>query len=251
MQDAINSTTTSGDAVSATQDEELLASGKPAKRTVDGVTFLRIPVVTPVLYQGDDIVDVARTYVKPLIQPGDMVVLSEKALGCTQGRAIPLKDIHPRWLARFLSGFVTKTPAGIGLGMPETMEMALQEVGTPRILLATVASAVGKLFGKKGWFYVVAGRTAASIDGPCSYTLPPYNQYVSLAPSDPSGWSKKIAQALGENVGVGVIDQNDLGGELLGSYGLSTSGETLMAAVRDNPLGQESECTPFGIVRKL
>lgn len=223
--------------------------GKDEVRTVDGVAYRRMGVKTHVLDRTDNICDVARRYVAPHIEPGDMIVLSEKALGCTQGRAVKLSDIHPRPLARLLSRFVTKTPAGIGLGMPETMEMAFREVGTPRILLATVVSAVGKLLGKRGWFYVVAGSKASSIDGPCSYTLPPYNEYVSLAPADPTTAAREIADALGGNVGVAIIDLNDLGGKVLGSAGLSVSPETLVEILRDNPLGQASQRTPFGIVR--
>ena len=33
-----------------------------------------------------------------------------------------MKDIKPRPLAKFLCKFVLKTPYGIGLGIPETME---------------------------------------------------------------------------------------------------------------------------------
>ena len=73
---------------------------------------------------------------------------------CTQRRAIYMKDIHPRCLAVLLSRFVTKTPHGIGLGIPETMEMALRECGTLRILFAAFIGAIGKLFGKRGWFYI-------------------------------------------------------------------------------------------------
>lgn len=237
------------DDIPNTADNLVVNPDKDEVRTVDGVAYSRFGVRTHVLDIEDDICEVAKRYVGPHIQPGDTVFLSEKALGCTQGRAVKLTDIHPRPLARLLSRFVTKTPAGIGLGMPETMEMAFQEVGTPRILLATVASAVGKLFGRRGWFYLVAGRKAASIDGPCSYTLPPYNQYVSLAPAEPSKACEDIARALGGEVSVAVIDLNDLGGEVLGSYGLPFSPETLIEILRDNPLGQESQCTPFGIVR--
>ena len=182
-------------------------------RVVDGVSYERYGVKTHVLDKRDDICEVAQRYVGPNCEPNDVIVLSEKALGCTQGRAVKLTDIHPRPLARFLTKFVTKTPAGIGLGMPETMEMALQEVGTPRILLAAAVGALGKLVCKRGWFYMVAGRKAASIDGPCSYTIPPYNEYVSLAPAEPAESAKKIAEALGKNVGVAIIDQNDLGGD--------------------------------------
>ena len=67
-------------------------------------------------------------------------------MACTQSRAIPMESIRPRKLAVTLSRHVTKTPAGIGLGIPETMEMALQECGVLRILFAAFCSVIGKLF---------------------------------------------------------------------------------------------------------
>lgn len=216
---------------------------------VDGVSYERFAIQTHTLTIEDDLIEVVERYIKPHVEPGDIVFMSEKAVGCTQGRAVRLVDIHPRKLAVFLSNHVTKTPAGIGLGMPETMEMALQEVGTPRILLAAAVSVVGKLLGKKGWFYKVAGRRAASIDGPCSYTLPPYNEYVSLAPDEPDKTAGDVAKALGCDAV--IVDQNDLGGEVLGSSNTKLDYERILRILKDNPLGQESQRTPFGIIRRV
>lgn len=78
-----------------------------------------------------------------------------------------MEEIHPRKLAYTLSKHVTKTPHGIGLGMPETMEYALRECGTLRILFAAFVSVIGKkLFRKKGWFYKVAGYKAGPSTAP-------------------------------------------------------------------------------------
>lgn len=52
-------------------------------------------------------------------------------------------------LPRVLSKFVMKTPHGIGLGMPETMEMALRECGVLRILWASFCGMVGKILGEE------------------------------------------------------------------------------------------------------
>ena len=111
----------------------IVNDGKNEIREVDGVKYRRLAIRTHLITIEDDIVDVVKKYAPAeSLEPGDIVFITEKAVGCTQGRAIKLSDIHPRPLAVFLSNHVTKTPAGIGLGMPETMEMALQEVGTPR-----------------------------------------------------------------------------------------------------------------------
>ena len=149
--------------------------GKQLVRTVDGVDYQRIPVKTHLITNKDDYADVVVKYAKDKMQDGDILFCSEKSVACTQNRAIPMEDIKPRKLAVTLSRYVTKTPAGIGLGIPETMEMALQECGTPRILFAAFCSVVGKLLGKKGWFYTVAGPKARGIDGPTEGTIPPYD----------------------------------------------------------------------------
>ena len=141
-----------------------------------------------------------------------------------------------------------KTPYGIGLAMPETMEMALRECGTMRILFAAGISAVGKLLGKRGWFYMIAGEKARTIDGPCDCTLPPYNECVSLAPLNPNEVAKKVSDAIG--AAVIITDINDLGGNILGTSSPSMDRELYVNILKDNPLGQSSEQTPMGIIRK-
>ncbi len=217
--------------------------------TVDGVTYRRLCIKTHVITDQDDICQVVEKYAAPLVQEGDIIFITEKAVACTQKRAIPLKDIHPRPLARFLSRFVLRTPYGIGLAMPETMEMALQECGTIRILFAAAVSAVGKLFGIRGWFYNIAGYKARSIDGPCDFTLPPYNHYVVLGPDKPDEVAREISQKV--KTPVAITDINDLEGQILGTSDKSMDRALLCKILKDNPLGQCSEQTPMGIIRKV
>ena len=198
----------------------------------------------------DHLLDVIKKYVDNQLMPDDVLFVTEKIVAITQGRAIPLKDIKPRPLATKLSKYVTKTPAGIGLGMPETMEMALRECGIPRILLAAAASAVTKVFGKKGVFYAVAGYKATSIDGPTANTLPPYNQYVVLGPDKPDQVASDISNELG-GIKVAVVDINDLSGAILGVSHKSIDKGLLVKILKDNPLGQDHEQTPLGIIRKI
>lgn len=221
---------------------------KQAIITVNGVDYERIPVRTHVVTKEDIITDVVAKYTKDQLIDGDIVFISEKCVACTQNRAIPLKDIKPSKLATFLSKFVTKTPNGIGLGMPETMHYAIKECGTLRILAAAGASAIGKLFHKKGWFYIVAGPKAASIDGPTPNTLPPYNEYVVLGPSNPNDEAKKIAEVIKHDVC--IVDINDLGGNILGCSNPEIDLKLICAILKDNPLGQDHEQTPIGIIRQ-
>ena len=222
--------------------------GKQLIRAVDGIDYLRIPIKTHLITKQDEMSAVVLQYAKSQLQPGDILFISEKAVACTQSRAIPMEDIKPRKLAVTLSRHVTKTPAGIGLGIPETMEMALQECGVLRILFAAFCSVIGKILGKKGWFYIVAGPKARGIDGPTERTIPPYDHYVVLTPADPMGTSKKLAQVLGHPVA--IVDINDLGANILGFSEKEPSMDWLAKALGDNPLGQSSESTPMGILRK-
>lgn len=215
---------------------------------VDGVNYRRLAIKTHVITDKDTIVGVCEQYAKPLIEENDILFITEKIVGCTQGRAIPIKDIKPRPLAKLLCKFVLKTPYGIGLAMPETMEMALRECGTMRILFAAFISAIGKLIGKRGWFYRIAGEKARAIDGPCDCTLPPYNECVSLAPAEPEVVAEDVSKALG-GVGVIITDINDLGGNILGSYPASIDCDLMVRILKDNPLGQSHEQTPMGIIR--
>src|SRR5699024_3181046 len=122
--------------------------------------FARIPLKTRLIGPEDDITEVVTTYSSDSLRDGDIVFVTEKIVAITQGRAFPLEEIHPRPLAKLLSKYVTKTSYGIGLGMPETMEMALRECGTPRILFAAVVSVLSKALGRSGDFYRVAGEKA-------------------------------------------------------------------------------------------
>jgi hypothetical protein len=177
-----------------------------------------------------------------------VVAVSERMVAITQGRSYPIKDIRPGRLARFLERFVTRPGYGIGLGSAETMELAIREVGAPRILLAAAASAITKPFGVHGVFYRVAGAQAKAIDGPTSYTIPPYNHAATLGPSDPDRAARELAAAI--DAPVAIIDANDAGCAVLGaSPGIDRRFVERLFA--DNPLGQAREQTPICIVREV
>ncbi|GLJ78893.1 coenzyme F420-0:L-glutamate ligase [Microbacterium imperiale] len=224
--------------------------GKALEVVVDGASYARIPIRTRVVMPGDDLDAVIDEYAKPVVSAGDILFVTEKIVAITQGRSYTLDEIRVRPLARFLSKYVTRTPYGIGLGMPETMEMALRECGTPRILFAAAVSAVTKLFGRRGDFYRIAGDKARAIDGPTSGTIPPYNKAVVLGPTDPAGVAARTKARLGGVAEVAVVDINDIGGNILGST-LDRAGEQrLVRILRDNPLGQGHQSTPLGVIRE-
>ncbi|CAM4288199.1 coenzyme F420-0:L-glutamate ligase [Erysipelothrix inopinata] len=218
---------------------------------VNGESYQRLPIKTHVVMPNDNILTIIDQYVPEHLEDGDILFITEKIVAITQGRAYPIKDVKPRKLAYTLSKHVTKTPHGIGLGMPETMEMALRECGTPRILFAAGVSALGKIVGRKGDFYNVAGYKARSIDGPTNGTIPPYNEYVVLGPENPDEVAKEVKKYLNKNIEVVIVDINDLGGNILGASSKLVDLDLMVKILKDNPLGQKSQSTPMGIIRKV
>jgi F420-0:gamma-glutamyl ligase-like protein len=222
--------------------------GKKLAIEIDGVSYLRIPVKTHLVMREDDLFEVLDKYTKELRQPGDIIFVSEKVVAITQGRAFPISEIKPGWFARFLVKFVYKSPYGIGLGSPYTMQLAVEDVGVPRLLLGCAAALVTKPFGIRGVFYKVCGPRAYAIDGPCDCTIPPYNRYAKMAPKNPDKVARKLKEKLGNEVI--VLDANDLNVDILGKSSKDLDVKFLKALFKDNPLGQNSQQTPVAIVRK-
>ncbi len=211
--------------------------------------YARLPIKTHIVTANDSISDIVKRYAEPHLREGDLLFISERIVAISQGRAFPIKDIKPSRLATFLVRFVHKSPHGIGLGSPWTMELAIREAGAARILMGALASAVTKPLGMKGVFYTVVGKNINAIDGPCDYTLPPYNEYAKLGPAEPDAVAKNLKSELHHDVV--IIDANDLGVMVLGKSSKDISDTFCKNVFKDNPLGQSTEQTPLCIVRKI
>ena len=223
--------------------------GKELIVEVDGSKYARHPLKTHIVTKDDNIVDVCSQYASPFLKPGDLLFISEKIVAISQGRAFPIKDIKPSPLANILVKFVHKSPYGIGLGSPWTMELASREAGPLRIIFASLAALLTKPLGIKGVFYKVVGNNINAIDGPCDYTLPPYNKYAKLGPKEPNKTALEIKNKIGNEVV--IIDANDLGVNVLGKSNKNITDDFCQKVFKDNPLGQASEQTPLCIVRKI
>lgn len=205
-----------------------------------------IPLKTDLLVPGDDIVEVARRAldaagVAP--DPSDILAICETPLAITQGRIVDIDDVHPGFLARVLCRFFDFDSS---LSTPYAVQVAMNEVGTARFVLAVALGAPTRLLGRHGDFYRLAGRQVAWMDD-IPGTMPPYTQNIILGPSDPDGVSRRVAGELG--CGAAVVDANDLGRvEILGSSAFIDR-ERLIEAMRPNPQGNDDEQTPLVLVR--
>jgi len=223
--------------------------GKRLTIELDGVAYARYPLRTPLVAAGDDILSLVTGAATPHLAPGDTVVVSEKIVAIAQGRAFPVDEIRPSFWARLLSRFVSRPGWGIGLGSPETMELAIREAGLWRILAAAALSFPLRLVGVRGPFYILAGHNVNAIDGPTPNTIPPYNRYAKLPPNDPERVASEISAAL-SGTPVAIIDANDIGQRVLGASA-GVDKRLVGKLFADNPLGQSSEQTPVAIVRRM
>jgi len=222
--------------------------GKNLIIEVDRKKYARYPIKTHILTPKDDILEVVERYTKEYLKPGDVIFIGERSVAITQGRTYVKDQVKPCALARFLVRFVTKSPYGIGLGSPETMQLAIEEVGVPRMLFAAFIAALLKPFGMKWIFYLIAGPQAKAVDGAASYVIPPYNAHVTKAPLYPN----KVAHKIGERIGapVAIVDACDVGVWIVGvSKGVNK--KLVIRVLKDNPLGQSKEQTPIGILREI
>lgn len=215
----------------------------------NGQKYLRIPIKTHIISDKDNIDEVIDKYTKPICQANDIITISESVVAMTQGRAIPISKIKPRLLARILWRFVRKVPYGIGLRNPYSMECAIRECGTFRILLAAAVSAIAKLFGRRGDFYKIAGKQAAMIDAPGTAGLKQYLDCVIMGPKDPDRVVEQLAKQT--NLVVAIVDVNDISGCWVVSVSDKKYTKLIETALDDNPAGQGDACTPIIIIRPV
>jgi hypothetical protein len=247
-------------------------AGKELVVDVDGERWARVPLQTDLFARGDDLEGRVTAYVSaaaaavaeaPDLVPGLgrrwYVVISEKIVAISQGRSYFTWEINPSKAARVLSRFVIRTPHGLGLGTPWTMQLAIEEAGLPRIVVAAGAGAVGKLVRQKGWFYRVAGHRVNAIDGPTEYSAYPSNVSAKLPPKDPEKVATALRKAIAASLpmvaaehfgGVVVIDSNDLGREVLGQD-TDLADEFFKKLFVDNPFGQGRQQTPIALALRL
>jgi len=246
--------------------------GKSLAIRVGDELWARLPVRTELFERGDDVAAKVTRYVDRTVRrthPGLAIgtgfdktwyaVVSEKVVAISQGRSYFTWEIRTGLAARVLSRYVARTEYGIGLGCPSTMQLAIQEAGLGRILLASAAGAAGKVLKRKGDFYRVAGNRVNTIDGPTPYSAYPSNVSAKLPPKDPARVAQQVSAAIRATLpavvaatfgGTVVIDANDLGREVLGQD-TDRADAFFTELFADNPLGQGRQQTPVAVCFQL
>ena len=213
-------------------------------------TYDRCAIHTHFVEVGEDYNELVERYVKPLWQEGDILAIAEKIVSLCQNNVIPKKDVKVSGLAKFLSRFATQhKTAGIGVGDVYKMQYAIDINGGAKVFFAAVCAGFGKLVGKKGIFYDMVGDEVRGLDGFYPDVFPIYGEFGIPLPKDPVGVCNEIHKKTGiETI---IIDANDFTRDILGKCdSVNLTDEQLCEIIRDNPAGQDDQCTPFILIRK-
>ena len=185
---------------------------------VGGVTYERLPIKVPRLIEfGESLEGVVNEFVKPHYREGDWMAISEKIVSISQGLVRHISSVKVGWLARFITLGVKKHKNMTAWSRPEKMQVAIEIVGAPRIIIAAGVGVVGKLMGKRGWFWIVAGHRVSEIDGFIPEDMYPYTEWGVLPPPDPQGDCERVERATG--IPMVTADANYIDVQILGVSG--------------------------------
>lgn len=217
--------------------------------TVDGITYESFPVKVPRLIEfGENLDDVLKKYLTPYFKKGDWIVLSEKLVSVCQNRVRHISTVQVTWLARLIVMGVKKHKNMTAWSRPEKIQVAIEEAGVPRIILAMILGGIGKLFRIRGIFWIVAGNRVSEIDGFIPEDMYPYTEWAVLPATDPEGVCAHVEKVL--NMPAVIVDANYINVKVLGiSGGVGLDARTTRLALLNNPLGQGNKMTPFVLVR--
>ncbi len=224
--------------------------GKQAEIKVNGKRFARYAIKTHFVEIGEDLDGLLRRYVLPHYQAGDILSMSEKVVALCQGDVLLRQHMRVSPLARLLSRFAYRNPAGPAMDNVYKMQAAIDLAGPGRVLLGAIVGGAAKLVGKKGVYYDIVGHGVRNIDGFCVVGYEYYADKGILAPSQPDRACQEIKDELGMDCM--VVDANDISVQILGSNReIRYSRETLAKLIGDNPAGQGRQQTPFILIREV
>ncbi|MDD3409757.1 MAG: F420-0--gamma-glutamyl ligase [Eubacteriales bacterium] len=217
----------------------------------DGKKYERYAIQTHFVQVGESQTELVEKYVRPLYKPGDVLSFGAKVM-CMCVKSVRTRDqVKPGFWANLLWRFAGINSTGVGMHEPYKLQLVIDIVGLPRVLLAVVCSAVTKPFGVHGVFYKVCGKGVGGIDGfyfRSSFDL--YHELALINPDHPNELCDQLAKETG--IPVVLMDANDIQRDQLGkSKDMPLSDEQLQDAMKDNPSGQGDELTPLILIRPI
>ncbi len=217
-----------------------------SRRTCLGSSFDRLLYRTRVLRPGDQVQRLVDQVLLPDLLPGDIMLLSSRAVSACQGRLLPLASAESSRLAVALSAIWRRLASEAPLGCPAVMQAALEQDG-----VATMAGSVLSHFWRKARgeaaAYPRSGfRGLLRTGSPTDLAL--YRGQLILPPRSPEQLVTELWKRTGYRAAIVAVRQP---GEVqIAALSPGLSPEYIRALVLDNPLGAGDQQTPIAILRK-
>lgn len=205
--------------------------------------MVAIPIRTPLVHPGDDLIALVKRAVAGIAQRGDVLAISETALAIAQRQAVRAEYVRPSRLALFLC---RHAGAMATVSQPESLQIVIDNVGTGKVVYAAIMQVLGRLAGRRGMFYEIMGEAIAAIDG-YTGTMPPFERMIVFAPQNADAFAQSVFERTG--VACAIVDANDLQkAKVLGaSAGVNRQG--VADALLSNPHGNGDEQTPIVVLK--
>ncbi len=213
---------------------------------------IRIPIKTSLITERSDIFKEIKEKTQGIIQDGDIITIASAVAAIADGRVFSVETIEPSIFAKVLSRFVSRNrnnpfATTAPLSNPYAMQIAIEEAGLFKILIASFLGFLGKIFRKRGIFYIFAGKIVTQIDDmPAS--MPPYDYYVISGVHNSKEFLYKIKEIT--NCEACIVDANDLGIAWVVDSTDGVDKKFVEKVLSDNPQGNEDFQTPIVMIRK-
>lgn len=217
-----------------------------SRRTCLGATFERMLYRTRILVPGDQVTRLIDQVLMPELLPGDIILLSSRAVAACQGRLLPLESSRPRWPAKVLANRWDRLTTDAPLAHPVAMQAAVDVDGALALTWATAAEA---------WRRWTSRQSARPLSGPKGLVriggdrdLSVYQGQLILPPRAP----QQLANTLWKNTGyrTAIISVRLPGQVQIAGLSPGLSAAYISLLVLDNPLGSNAQQTPIAILRK-
>ncbi len=217
----------------------------------NGRRYDRYAIQTHFVEVGESQDELIRKYVLPIAKEGDCVAITAKVMAMCTKNVKRMEDMKLGFFAKLMARFAGINSTGVGMHEPYKLQLVIDMVGLPRVLLAGFVSAVTRPFGVKGLFYKICGHGVAGIDG--FYFRSSFERYKTLALINPEN-PVELSNDMTKNTGIPVVimDANDIDQNQLGKCDtFPLTDDEIQDALKDNPCGQGDEMTPIILIRPL
>jgi hypothetical protein len=205
--------------------------------------IVAIPVRTPLVRPGDDLIALVERAITGIARAGDVLAISETAVAIAQGQAVPAEYVRPSKIAYALS---RRAGALATVNQPESLQIVIDQVGVWKVLYASAMHVVGRVIGRRGMFYEIMGEAITAIDG-YTGTLPPFERTIVFAPQNPDAFSQSAYDRTG--IACTVVDANDLEKAKVLGASSGVNRRVVEQALLSNPHGNGDEQTPIVVLK--